>query len=82
MIHVITEITEAGDDEEFRLRIEGFIKGDSTSTDREFQMAKAFMHRLTRLVKEAKEYAEKSGLEVKDFSQGGMSLKPTESEDA
>ena len=82
MIHVIVEIEEKDAEEgHFAMGIEAFIKGDGTSTDKEFRMAKAFMKQQERLFIKAKDAWEKSTeLEVSTFSLGGKSLKPKESE--
>ncbi|MGC9385013.1 MAG: hypothetical protein ACP5D6_10475 [Kosmotogaceae bacterium] len=84
MIHVIVEINEKEmPDKKNAIGVEAFIKGDSTSTDKEFQLARVFMDMQTVLVKRAKTAWEKAGGEVANFSEGGVSLKPKniESED-
>lgn len=83
MIHVIVEIAEKEAQEgEFSLSVEAFIKGDGTSTDNEFRMAKKFMKVQENTIRKAKEAWEKTpGLRVSNFSLGGKSLKPNESEE-
>lgn len=81
MIHVIIEITEKeAQEDEFAMGMEAFIKGDGTSTDKEFRMAKAWMKRLEAMMVQGKAVVEKAGLEVTNFSLGGKSLKPTDKE--
>ncbi|HNQ32016.1 MAG TPA: hypothetical protein PKJ68_06035 [Candidatus Woesebacteria bacterium] len=82
MIHLIVEIVEKEADEgNFEMNIEAFIKGDGTSTDYEFRMAKTFMKQVEKTMTKVKEAAEKTnGLEMTKFSLGGKSLKPESEE--
>ncbi len=65
MIRIITEIVEVIHDGRQSWKIQTEIKGDTTSTEKEFVLAKATADMMDGIMEKAHKAAKKSGMEFK-----------------